>query len=120
VITWFAIVLFILASLLIGVIQSLGTQWGLFRHYWVVVKFLLTVCVVVVLLLQTGAIGVMAKAAREATWSSTALFEVRLSLVVHAAGGLLVLLVTTALSVYKPRGLTPYGTRRRHELRVPS
>jgi hypothetical protein len=30
---WFVIVPFSLATVLIGLVQSLGTQWGLFRHY---------------------------------------------------------------------------------------
>lgn len=30
------------AALLTGLIQSLGTPWGLFRHYWVVAKLLIT------------------------------------------------------------------------------
>ncbi|SRR6266542_1911318 len=33
----------------------------------------------------------------------------------HAGGGLLVLLVAATLSVYKPRGMTPYGWRKQHE-----
>jgi hypothetical protein len=37
-ITWTVIVPLSGASLTSGVIQSLGTQWGLFRHYWVVAK----------------------------------------------------------------------------------
>src|ERR1700674_5895377 len=38
------------ASLLTGAIQSLGTPWGLFWHYWVLVKLLLTVFATSVLL----------------------------------------------------------------------
>jgi hypothetical protein len=45
--------------------------------------------------------------------SSADLGRPRMELVVHAAGGLLVLLVITMLSVFKPWGLTPYG---RHKL----
>src|SRR6476469_7788565 len=51
-ITWFVIVPVILASLLSGIVSSVGTPWGLFRHYWVVVKLLLTVFAAVVLLFQ--------------------------------------------------------------------
>ena len=36
----------------------------------------------------------------------------------HAVGGLVVLLVITALNVYKPHGLTPYGWRKQQELRT--
>jgi hypothetical protein len=32
----------------------------------------------------------------------------------HSGGGLLALLVTTILAVYKPWGMTPYGRRERH------
>jgi hypothetical protein len=32
---WFVIVPLALASVLIGVVNALGTPWGLFRHYWV-------------------------------------------------------------------------------------
>lgn len=40
-IAWFLIVPSAFASLLTGLIQSLGTSWGLFRHYWVLAKLLL-------------------------------------------------------------------------------
>jgi len=36
----------------------------------------------------------------------------------HAGGGLLVLLVITVLNMYKPRGLTPYGWRKQYEERA--
>src|SRR5882757_6067925 len=40
------------ASLLTGLVQSLGTPWGLFRHYWVLVKLLFTVIATTILLLK--------------------------------------------------------------------
>ncbi len=40
---WFVIVPFCLASLFTGLIQALGTKWGLFKHYWIVVKLFLTI-----------------------------------------------------------------------------
>lgn len=43
VITWFVIVPLAFGSLLTGLVVSLATPWGLFRHYWVLVKFLLTI-----------------------------------------------------------------------------
>ncbi len=90
---WYVIVPLTFASLLTGIVQSLGTTWGLFRHYWVVAKLLLTVFATIVLLLQMGLIGYIAGVAAERTLSSTDLFEARISLVAHAAGGLLVLLL---------------------------
>ncbi|PAE36668.1 hypothetical protein [Bacillus sp. 7884-1] len=112
---YFAIVPLSLASLLSGLVQSLGTQWGLFRHYWVLVKFLLTIIATIVLLLQLEPISYIASKAAETTLSSSDLRNARLSLVVHSIGGLLVLLVVTSLSVYKPRGLTRYGWRKQHK-----
>jgi hypothetical protein len=116
---WFVIVPLTFASLLIGIAESLGTPWGLFRHYWVLAKLLLTVFVTVVLLLQMKLISTMARvAARTALSSSVDLHSARIQLVVHAAGGLLALLLLAALSVYKPRGLTRYGWRKQHEQAV--
>ena len=117
-VTWYVIVPLNLAALLTGLIQSLGTAWGLFRHYWVVVKLLLTTLVAVVLLLQTAQIDYMSDLART-TLPGADHLGLRASLVVHAAGGLLVLLTTTTLSIYKPRGMTPYGWRRQHGAGLP-
>jgi len=41
----------------------------------------------------------------------------RLQPIANAAAALAVLLVTTALSIYKPRGVTPYGQRKQREER---
>src|SRR6266481_1345223 len=49
---WCVIVPLAFASLLTGIVQSLGTAWGLFRHYWVLAKLLLTTFATIVLLLQ--------------------------------------------------------------------
>lgn len=93
---WFVIVPLSLAALLTGLVQSLGTEWGLFRHYWILVKLVLTVGAVTILLLHMPAVGRRAGAAAE---------------LIHAGGGLLVLLTTTTLSVFKPWGRTRYGLR---------
>lgn len=114
----FVIVPLVLASLLIGLVQSLGTPWGLFRHYWVLAKLLLTVITIIVLLLQMKGIGYMAGVAAETTLSGADLLGLRRSIRTHAAGGLLVLLVLVALSIYKPRGMTRYGWRRQYEQRA--
>jgi hypothetical protein len=114
-ITWFAIVPLSIISLLSGLIQSFGTKWGLFRHYWVLIKFILTLFAAIVLYLQLEPISYIAGVAAETTFSSSNLRGVRQSLVVHAVGGILVLLVATTLSVYKPRGMTRYGWRKQNK-----
>ena len=113
VVTWSVIVPLSLAALLTGLIQSLGTTWGLFRHYWVLIKLLLTVAAGLLLLLHTRPIDYMADAAALSTLSSGDLRAVRTQLIFDAALGLAALLVATILSIFKPRGFTPYGYRRR-------
>lgn len=110
--TWFAIVPLALASLLTGLVSSLGTKWGLFRYYWVLVKFLLTTFVAVVLLLKIEPISFLAGVAAETTMSSADHRGVRMSLVAHAGGGLVVLLVAAALGIYKPWSMTRFGRRK--------
>jgi hypothetical protein len=96
---------------------SLSTQWGLFRHYWVLVKFVLTILATFLLLLHTRPIGILAGLARETTISSADVSRLQIQLVGDAGAALLALLVNVTLSVYKPQGLTPYGWRKQHEPR---
>jgi hypothetical protein len=112
VMTWDAIVPLSLLSLATGVLESFGTPWGFVRHYWVLVKLALTVAATLLLLLHTRPIGWMAHAALRAAPITTELMRLRIQLLVDAAAATVVLLGATALSVYKPRGLTPYGVRR--------
>ena len=108
----FVIVPLAFASLLTSIIQALGTPWGLFRHYWILVKLLLTLLATAVLLLKTPLISYAARQAAAAALSSADLHAAGTELLVHSAGGLMVLLVVTILSVYKPWGLTRYGRRK--------
>ncbi len=104
----------IFSSLLIGVVQSFLTPWGLFRHWWVVAKLAINLFVAAVLLVQMPGIGFVADTVASNLPIDT-LFGVRMSFVIHAAGGLVVLLIPMVLSVYKPRGLTRYGWRKQIE-----
>ena len=113
--TWFVIVPLGLASFLTGVVESLGTTWGLFRHYWVVTKLLLTIFATILLLLHTQPIDRVAAVAARSDLPSGDLLQLRLQLVGDAAAALFVLFVTTTLSVYKPWGMTAYGIRKQAE-----
>jgi hypothetical protein len=108
---WFVILPLSLASLITGIVQAIGSTWGLVRHYWVVFKLLLTVVATAVLLLKLGPISQLAVAARDSALTSTDLSGLRTSLLVHAVAGMLVLLVVLTLAVFKPAGLTRYGRR---------
>lgn len=111
------IVPFALAAIVTGLVQSLGTQWGLFRHYWIATKFVLTVIATAILLKHMPNVSRMAALAAAAPLGSGDHRDLRVQLVVHAGGGLLVLLTATALSVFKPWGMTPYGKRKQLERR---
>jgi hypothetical protein len=107
---WFLLVPLAFASLLTGLIQSLATTWGLFRHYWVVFKFVINLVATVVLLTYMETFRSLADAAGDPRAN---LGEVRnASPAVHAAFALVLLLVATTLAVIKPRGTTPYGRRK--------
>jgi hypothetical protein len=195
---WFVIVPLSLAALLTGLVQSLGTEWGLFRYYWILVKCVLTAGAVTILLLHMPVVshrsGVLAVESDLSLMSAVSdmsdvpklgknvvivadvdhvlhfrifdrdgrmivntdekrlkgqarqIEELRKQLknlwppreltenekcevitavtsivvhtvgeVVHAGGGLLVLLATTTLSVYKPWGRTRYWRRKQQE-----
>ena len=113
----YVIVPLALASLLTGLVMSLGTNWGLFRHYWVLISLVLTVVATAVLLIETEVISSLAVMAADPTTSDEALRAMP-STLVHSVGGMVVLLVMLVLNVYKPQGMTRYGWRRQRELRA--
>jgi hypothetical protein len=104
-------------ALLSGLVQSLGSSWGLLRHKWIVAKLLLTTFATAVLLAKMPLVGHAARLSQQVLLPSDELHAAGLQLLVHAVGGLLVLLVPTILSIYKPQGLTAYGRRMRPETR---
>lgn len=112
---WTVIVPFSLATLLSGLIQSLGTEWGLFRHYWITVKFFFAVAGSLILLFHMRVVGQMSGVARSTSLGIGEFGDLRIQLVVHAIGGLLLLSAATVLSIYKPWGMTPYGRRKQQE-----
>ena len=114
---WSAIVPLACGSLLTGLVMALGTPWGLFRQYWVLITLVLTLFSTVVLLLHMPTVSSLADVAREA--DGAALDGLGGDLL-HPGVGLLVLLVITVLNVYKPRGVTPYGRRKQEEQRTTS
>src|SRR5688500_1132202 len=110
---WYVLVPLAVASLLTGLVQALGTQWGVVRHYWVLFKLLINVFATIVLLLYMETFRFMADVAAD---PNSDLGTVRTpSPALHAGAALLLLLVATALSVYKPRGITRFGRRPRRE-----
>jgi hypothetical protein len=112
---WYVIVPLALASLLTGLVMALGTKWGLFRHYWVLISFVLTILATVVLLLHMPTVSSTADVAQKAEGASLDGLGGDLF---HPAIGLVVLLVIQTLNLYKPPGMTPYGWRKQQEQRT--
>jgi hypothetical protein len=110
---WFVLVPLAHASLLSGIALSLGTTWGLFRHYWVVLKLLITAFSTVILLIYMGTFRQMAQVAADPVVDLAAVRNA--SPVVHAILAFILLLAATVLGIYKPFGLTAYGMRIRDQ-----
>jgi hypothetical protein len=106
---WWVIVPLALASLLTGVVMALGTKWGLFRYYWVLISFVLTTFATSILLLHMPDVSTLADQARAAGGSDLDGLGGDLF---HAGVGLAILLFVLALNIAKPPGLTRYGWRR--------
>jgi hypothetical protein len=113
-VAWYAVVPLALTSVMTGIVQALGTPWGLFRHYWVLISLVLTVFATVILLLHLPAIDDLAARAADPAYDVDALSGD----LFHSIGGVLVLLVPLVLNLYKPRGLTRYGWRKQSDQRA--
>ena len=103
-----------IASLVTGIIQSLGTKWGLFEHWWVLISLVLTIFATIVLVIKAGDIS--AGAAALANPSSA--HAPQGNSLLHSIGGLVILLFITFLNVIKPTGFTPYGWRKQQQRRA--
>jgi hypothetical protein len=112
---WFVLVPLAHASLLSGIVLSLGTAWGLFRHYWVVLKLLITVFATIILLVYMETFRVMAGVAADPRVDLGAVRDA--SPLIHSILALILLMIATVLGVYKPFGMTAYGKRKQDEQR---
>jgi hypothetical protein len=110
---WFVLVPLAHASLLSGIVLSLGTTCGLFRYYWVVLKLGITVFATVILLIYMGTFRQMAGVAADPVVDLATVRNA--SPIVHAILALVLLVAATVLGVYKPFGMTAYGERRLQE-----
>ena len=99
-----------------GVLLSLGTKWGLIHHYWVATKLALTVGVIATAILLSD------RLVQQSVWASPAQASISgtllgisssgvILLLALAATHLIMLVVATILSVYKPWGKTWFARR---------
>ncbi len=119
-ITWYVIVPFSFIPLLLtGPLLSLGTPWGLFRHYWILAKLVINILSTLILLVHLQPINYLARMAAEAALSS-ADRTLQIQMVIASGAALVALLIATGLAVYKPRGMTPFGWHKQYEERPSS
>jgi hypothetical protein len=93
----------------VGVLGSLGSPWGLVRHLWVAVKLVSTTVMAALVLFALRPTLVAA-----ADLGAALPADQRTQLVVASAVATTLLVLNTAVSVYKPwgrTGLTPTGGR---------
>ena len=109
---WRLIVPLCFAALLTGVLQGLATPWGLFRHYWVLLKLATTALLTLLLMVHMQPTRRLAAVASQSAVPGNALHALQVQLAVDAAAALLALIAVATLAIYKPRGVTPYGARR--------
>lgn len=112
---WYIILPASILALVTGIIQSLGTKWGLLKHYWVLIKLLLTIGSTILLLLHMQPISYVAELASTSPLPDSELRNNGSKLLTKAIAALLVLFVTTIISVYKPWGKTGYGQDKNKE-----
>ncbi len=106
-IAWYVVTPLSLVGLASGIVQALGTPWGLARHWWVLLKLGMTALSIAILLLHLVPTDILARAASVGDLTP-ALGRLRVQLVVAPSAALLVLAATAALGVIKPKGLTPW------------
>ncbi len=115
----FVIIPVCFAALATGLLQALGTPWGLFRYYWILLKFGLAIFATFALLVhQFGVVAEVAKrvsGAAAETLFSLDFGPLKTELVRAPSLAILLLLVAASLGVYKPWGLTRYGRRKQQE-----
>ena len=84
---WFVLVPLAHASLLSGIVLSLGTTWRLFRYYRVVLKLGITVFATVILLIYMGTFRQMAGVAADPV-GAIALALALLVVILHLTGAI--------------------------------
>ena len=109
IIAWFVIVPFCFASFITGVIQALGTSWGLFKHWWVFAKLVLTIIATLILMLHMQPISYLSEVASQNVFALDELRTLRVRIIADAAAAILVLVAITTVSVYKPWGKIQFG-----------
>ncbi len=111
----FVIVPLSFAPLVTGPLLSLGTPWGLFRHYWILAKLVITILCTIIMQIHMQPINQLAVTAAKVGMLDHDLRKLQVQMVVASSAALVALLTALVLAVYKPRGMTAYGWRKQYE-----
>lgn len=97
-----------LVALLTGIVLSVWTNWGLFKHYWILIKLILTVALIAFGIEYMGdwlsQIVRIGKQERYLALSDTAFLNASYSLLGGALANIVSLVFMTAVSYFKPFG----------------
>jgi hypothetical protein len=109
-----------IGALVTGVLLSIGTSWGLLRHYWVLIKFVLTVALtlggILVLNQRLQEMAIQVSRIPVDALTSADVSTLRFQIVVAVSVALLLLITAITLSAYKPWGRTRFGQRKAAQL----
>ncbi|MFD1957374.1 hypothetical protein ACFSL6_25200 [Paenibacillus thailandensis] len=97
-----------LLSLLTGILLSVWTQWGLVKHYWVVIKLVLTVVTIMLGILYlndwTASLGVLIEDTGLAALRSGQFRSTWLSIMIMGSFNLFCLVFMVFITYFKPFG----------------
>lgn len=97
-----------LVALLTGILLSVWTNWGLFKHYWILIKLILTVALIGFGIEYMGdwlsQIVCIGKQERFLALSDAAFLNASYSLIGGAIANIVSLIFMTAISYFKPFG----------------
>lgn len=105
----FVILPFSLLALATGITLALVTSWGLDRHYWVILKLVLTCIATFLLVVHITPVAFLSNAAVKGTLGQYS--WMRTQILAYSCGGLIIVATAMTLAVFKPRGLTRWGRR---------
>ncbi|MCA9552299.1 MAG: hypothetical protein KC933_19850 [Myxococcales bacterium] len=100
----------VLSSIVSGCVLSLGTQWGLTQHWWIVAKLAMATSILVTAAVWENFL-VRGLASRAQELHGTEPIQLAACMAVF----LVLLWAATWLSVFKPRGRTPWSTMPRSQ-----
>ncbi|HWE92041.1 MAG TPA: DUF2269 family protein [Pseudonocardiaceae bacterium] len=114
--TWISGILSV-SALISGILLSLATPWGLFRHYWVVVSLVLNLLTALLVNFALGPLYRGMEALVLAAPASTPVANIigtqRIELIAPPCVAFVVLTAVTIINVYKPWGRISWRIRAR-------